>query len=136
MAADLGEKKDGVNAINITPLVDVCLVLVLIFMVTMPLSLLRGIDVKRQSLEKFGLSTPVENVNARLTAKELLIKDAKGQEKAIPFEEAGVVLGGVLQASSGKQLFLKVEPDVSHGRTVWTMDIAKQNGATDISLME
>jgi biopolymer transport protein TolR len=136
MSAELGEKKDGVNGINITPLVDVCLVLVLIFMVTMPLSLLRGIDVRRQSLSKYGLSTPVENVNARLTQKELWIKDAKGAEKPVPLSEAAQVLRGVLEASQGKQLFLTVERDVTHGQTVWLMDAAKQGGAADISLME
>jgi biopolymer transport protein ExbD len=136
VAASVGEKEDGVNGINITPLVDVCLVLVLIFMVTMPLSLLRGIDVKRQSLSKYGLSTPQENVNARLTSRELFIKDEKGVEKAIPFDEAAAVLGGVLQSSTGKRFFLRVEREVSHGRTVWVMDVAKQNGAADISLME
>ena len=136
MSADLGEKKDGVNGINITPLVDVCLVLVLIFMVTMPLSLLRGIDVRRQSLSKYGLSTPVENVNARLTPKAILIKDSKGVERNVPLSEAAVVLQGVLEASKGKQLFLTVEREVTHGQTVWVMDVAKQGGAADISLME
>lgn len=136
MSADLGEKKDGVNGINITPLVDVCLVLVLIFMVTMPLSLLRGIDVKRQSMSKYGLSTPVENVNARLTTNSLFIKDAKGVERNVPLDAAADVLSGVMQTSTGKQLFLRVEVDVSHGQTVWVMDVAKQGGATDISLME
>ena len=136
MSVELGEKKDGVNGINITPLVDVCLVLVLIFMITMPFSILRGIDVKREALKKYGLATPPENVNAHLTAKELLVKDVKGREKAVPYDDAGLVLGGLLQASVAKQLFLRVDRDVPHGRTVWAMDTAKQNGAADISLLE
>jgi biopolymer transport protein ExbD len=136
VAADVGGKKDGVNSINITPLVDVCLVLVLIFMVTMPFSVLRGIDVKRQSLEKYGLSTPLENVNVHMTVKEVLIKDAKGAEKPVPFQDAAVVLGEIFKTASGKQLFLRVDRNVPHGRTVWIMDTAKQSGASDISLME
>ncbi len=136
MAADVGDKKDGVNGINITPLVDVCLVLVLIFMITMPFSVLRGIDVKRETLKKYGLSTPQENVTVHLTEKEILVKDVKGVDKPVPYEDAAEVLGGMMRQSVAKQLFLKVDREVTHGRTVWIMDVAKQNGAADISLME
>src|SRR4029077_5266740 len=101
MAVDL-EKKDGVNGINITPLVDVCLVLVLIFMITMPLSVLRGIDVKRQALNKYGLDTPQENVTARMTARELLVKDAQGADKPVPYDESAVVLDDLFRGSTGK----------------------------------
>lgn len=136
MAADVGDKKDGVNGINITPLVDVCLVLVLIFMVTMPFSILRGIDVRRQSLEKYGLSTPVDNVNVRLTPEDVKVKGADGKEKAVPYIEAEAVVGEMIRQSKGKQLLLKVDRNVAHGRTVWIMDAAKQGGAEGISLLE
>jgi biopolymer transport protein ExbD len=136
MAAEVGEKKDGVNGINITPLVDVCLVLVLIFMITMPLSMVRGIDVKRQALKKYGLSTPQENVMARLTAQGLKVKNAKGEETSIAEQDALEVLAGMLESSKVKQFFLQVDAEVPHGRTVWAMDLAKQGGASDISLME
>ncbi len=136
MAAEAGDRKDGVNGINITPLVDVCLVLVLIFMVTMPLSILRGIDVKRQTLQKYGLSTPQENVTVHLTSGRILVKDPKGRETPVNYEDVAPVLDGLLRISSAKQFFLKVDRDVAHGRTVWVMDLAKQSGAADISLLE
>jgi biopolymer transport protein ExbD len=135
MAVDV-EKSDGVNGINITPLVDVCLVLVLIFMITMPLSTLRGIDVRRQTLRKYGLSTTQENVMAHLTPQGLNIQNRKGEEKLIEDGDVAVVLGELLQASKVKQFFLKVERGVAHGRTVWALDLAKRGGASDISLME
>lgn len=136
MAADVGDKKDGVNGINITPLVDVCLVLVLIFMVTMPFSLIRGIDVKREALKKYGLSTPQENVSARLTPKELLVKNAGGEEVPVSATDETEVLMDLLKASTGKRFFLKVDPQVSHGRTVNVMNTARGGGAKDISLVE
>ena len=136
MAADVGDKKDGVNGINITPLVDVCLVLVLIFMITMPFSILRGIDVRRETLKKYGLTTPTENVTAHLTLASLRIEDAQGVEKLIPDADVETVLAGVLNASKGHRFFLRVDYEVTHGRTVWIMDLAKRGGAADISLME
>ena len=137
MATDVGERRDGgVNSINITPLVDVCLVLVLIFMITMPFSILRGIDVRRETLKKYGLTTPTENVTAHLTLASLRIEDAQGVEKPIPDADVETVLAGVLNASKGHRFFLRVDYEVTHGRTVWIMDLAKRGGAADISLME
>ena len=52
------DDETGTNQINMTPLVDVSLTLVLVFMVTMPLSMIHGITVKSDTLKKFGLSTP------------------------------------------------------------------------------
>jgi len=49
---------------------------------------------------------------------------------------AALVLAGMLAGSQTKRFFLRVDREVSHGRTVWTLDLAKQGGAADISLME
>jgi biopolymer transport protein ExbD len=137
MAIDVGERRGGgVNSINITPLVDVCLVLVLIFMITMPYSILRGIDVRRETLKKYGLTTPTENVTAHLTLESLRIEDSEGVERPIADADAETVLVGVLSSSKGKGFFLRVDYEVTHGRTVWIMDLAKRGGATSISLME
>jgi biopolymer transport protein ExbD len=136
MSADVGEKKDGVNGINITPLVDVCLVLVLIFMITMPYSILRGIDVRREMLKKYGLSEPQQSVTAHLTLNGILLKKEDGKETPVPDKDLPAVLAGMLEGSKDKKFYLQVDLEVSHGRTVWSMDQAKQAGASEISLVE
>ncbi len=58
MGMNLGGKKGPVSEINVTPLVDVMLVLLVIFMVTTPM-LISGIDLKlpkTQKVNKLGLS--------------------------------------------------------------------------------
>ena len=136
--ADISDESDqSISNINITPLVDVCLVLVLIFMVTMPLTLIHGIDIKRQLLERYGLTTPQENVRIHLVAQSgFYIKDPDGQERLIPYAEFGMVLGQVIRLCPTKRVLLEVDKDVPHGQTVWVLDLSKQNGAEDLSIFE
>lgn len=127
---------DGISAINIAPLVDVCLVLLLVFMVTMPLSALYGVTVKSDTLAKYGLTKPQDSVMVHLAAKGIYIEDEKRKEQLVPFEEFGTVIRQLIQLSTTRAVMLKVDPTVPHGQTVWALDIAKQNGASHISLFE
>jgi|ERR1044071_2616518 biopolymer transport protein ExbD len=136
MAIDTVDEDQATNSINITPLVDVSLVLLLIFMVTMPMSLIHGITVRRQALEKYGLSTPQENIQIHLTERGILIKDAAGANHPIPYDQFGVVLSQMIQISPIKNVYLQINKGVPHGQTVWALDIAKQNGANDLSILE
>ncbi len=130
------EEDQAINGINITPLVDVSLVLLLIFMVTTPMSLIHGITIRRQTLERYGLSTPQENIQIHLTEDGIRIKDAAGKQHPIPYDQFGVVLSQMIQISPLKNVFLQINSGVPHGQTVWALDIAKQNGANELSILE
>jgi len=127
---------DSINAINIAPLVDVCLVLLLVFMVTMPLSALYGVTVKSDQLAKYGLTTPQDNVMVHLASKGIFIEDEARKEQPVPYEDFGVVMRQLIQLSATRVVLLKVDDAVPHGQTVWALDVAKQNGASQISLFE
>ncbi len=126
---------ESVSGINITPLVDVALTLVLVFMVTMPLSMIHAITVRRQVVEKYGLSTPQENVQVKLTGQGAFVKDKKGKSRHVSNQDLSFVLTQMIQDSSKKRVLLECERSVSHGQTVWLMDLAKQSGALDISFI-
>jgi biopolymer transport protein ExbD len=130
------EDDKAANGINMTPLSDICLTLVMVFMVTMPLSVIYGVTVKGESLRKFGLATPQEKVVVHLGQRGVYIEDEKGKEQPIPYTEFGVVLRQMIQVSETKEVLLKVDPTVPHGQAVWALDIAKQNGAEDIAIFE
>src|SRR5436190_2092880 len=121
------EEDASINSINITPLVDVSLVLLLIFMVTMQTSLIHSITVRRQALEHYGLTTPQENIQIHLTERGIFIKDAAGRQHPIPYDQFGVILSQMIQISPLKNVFLQINKGVPHGQTVWALDIAKQN---------
>ena len=82
MSLNNEEDFETAHGINITPLVDVCLTLVLIFMVVLPASIIHGINVRSQMLKSYGLSTPQENIQVHLTTRGIFVKDEKtGQKK-------------------------------------------------------
>lgn len=133
---ELDELEKNETGINVTPLVDVCLVLVLFFMVTMPLSAIYGVRVKQETLAKYGLTTPQENIMVHLTHEGVYVMDTNNKEKLIRNFDFGVVIGGMLQKSTGKQVIFHVDPTVAHGTTVWALDMAKQNGAEGVSFLQ
>ena len=124
------------SGINVTPLVDVALTLVLIFMVVLPSSVIYAINVRNQLLKSYGLSTPQENVRVHLTAGGIFVKDEKSMDRLVPYDSFGIVLSQMVQISPTKRLLLRCDRDVPHGQAVWTLDIAKQNGAQDLTLVE
>jgi biopolymer transport protein ExbD len=136
MAASDGEEDDDIGGINVTPLVDVSLVLVLIFMVAVPMSVIHGINVQKKILGKYGLTTAQENIFLHLTAAGVEVKDHRGTEKAVAFDDVPAVVAGMMDLSSKKGVYLKVDPEVVHGRTVWLMDLSKGAGAADIAIVE
>jgi biopolymer transport protein ExbD len=131
----LAEEDNSTSNVNVTPLIDVALVLVLVFLVTSPLSIVHGITVKRNALGKYGLSTPQESVMIHLEPRAVYISDANGNRKQIPYDEFEMVLDGVIAKSKTKNVYLKATRETPHGATVWALDLAKQHGAADISMM-
>ena len=124
------------GGINVTPLVDVALTLVLVFLVTMPLSVIHGINARKLAVEKFGLAAMQETIQVHLTTHGIYILDKAGKEKAVPYNEFGTVLSQMIQVSTLKHLLLQADRNVPHGQTVWVMDLGKQNGANEVSLLE
>lgn len=127
--------QENTHGINITPLVDVSLVLVLIFMVTMPLAMNYGIDVRRQTLKKYGLTARSESISLHVASSGLSVKIGRS-EKAIPAEDAHAVVAGLIEQSSSKRVLLSVDRDVPHGTAVNVLDMAKQSGAADIAFVD
>ena len=126
----------GSKGINITPLVDVSLTLVLIFMVVLPTAVIHGINVRSQLLKHYGLSTPQENVRVHLTSKGIFVKDENSKDTLVPYDDFGSVLAQMIQLSPTRRLMLSCDREVPHGQAVWVLDIAKQNGSTDLTLVE
>src|SRR3989338_3762592 len=106
MTLDIGTEDDFVehSGINVTPLVDVALVLVLIFMVALPSTIIHGINVSNQLLKQYGLSTPQENVRVRLTQRGIFVKDEKSQNRLVPYNLFGTLLSQMIQISPTKRL--------------------------------
>jgi biopolymer transport protein TolR len=125
-----GPSKGIKNEINVTPLVDVVLVLLIIFMVITPM-LQRGKDVNLPSAkqtDKEGKdSDPL--VLSVTEKKEIYVETNVFDDKGLEAE-----LRGKLTALPGRRILLKGDDRLSFGDVRRVMEIARKAGATSINL--
>ena len=133
MAGPQQKDEDPITAINVTPLVDVCLVLVIIFMAVAPMAVTLGIKVletRRSNAE--GKASVDENVNIRISPNgDISINGTRTD---------GVTFRGVLSAAlaSSKDKMVIVTADATNkvGLVVEVLDASKQAGALKLAVMK
>lgn len=133
MAGPQQKDEDPITAINVTPLVDVCLVLVIIFMAVAPMAVTLGIKVletRRSNAE--GKASVDENVNIRITTDGAITINGTRTD--------GVTFRGVLSAAlvSSKDKMVIVTADATNkvGLVVEVLDASKQAGALKLAVMK
>ncbi|MEG1610042.1 MAG: ExbD/TolR family protein [Bilophila sp.] len=116
MGASVGGKGGLVSEINVTPFVDVMLVLLIIFMVTAPM-MTEGLEVDLPQTRTVE-SLPTESDNMILTIKKDGIMYLDTYEVVLDELESKIDL---LVKSQNKQLFLQADKDVPYGLVVDVM---------------
>ena len=110
MMSGNGGKKKLMSEINVTPFVDVMLVLLIIFMVTAPL-MVQGVDVNLPKTEAKELKTKEDPLILTVTKNhEISIEKNK-----IPLEELDERLKGIMKFRDNKELLLRGDEDLSYG---------------------
>ena len=132
MSMDLGGAKGGVKSdINVTPLVDVMLVLLIIMMLVAPM-LNQGVSVKlpvaTNSTEK--PQTDDQTVIAIAANKSIYLK-------AKPVNESDLAskVNEILENKLQKIVLISADQDVDYGTVMAVMDQLRQAGIEDIGLI-
>lgn len=118
-----------ISEINITPLTDVMLVLLVIFMVTTPLLVMQSFKIK---LPK-AVSAETE------TGKGITLSIATGgviylNNKTVKMEGLFDSIRLELKTTSDKTIIIKADKDIPHGMVVKVLDTAKKAGAEKLSI--
>lgn len=130
-AAPSGDE-ESITAINLTPLVDVSLVLVIIFMAIAPFALTAGIKVlESKAGAAKGKVSAAKNVSINLTRKGKLTVNGKKSE----FGTLARLIGEELTKSKDKMVILTADDENRVGEVVLILDTAKQAGAKKIAIM-
>ena len=132
MAMDLGGAKGGVKSdINVTPLVDVMLVLLIIMMLIAPL-LQQGVSVK--------LPTAANTVDKPETHDQTVIAIAADKQiylnaKPLREDELGTKVTEVIENKKEKIVLIKADETVEYGTVMAAMDQLRKAGIEDIGLV-
>ena len=118
--------------INVTPMVDVMLVLLIIFMVTAPL-LVAGVPVNLPDARSKPLDQDAKPVQVSLDAQgRVFIDDAEIAFAALPF-----ALGRVAARDGGQppQVFLRADRALPYGQVMRVMGELSHAGLTRVSMV-
>lgn len=132
MAASVGGKKGGARAeINITPLVDVVLVLLIIFMVVSP---------GDASYISNAIPKPADSDDSVVISTEQLVLElyadgsARLNHETIKKSDFSDVIRKLLEQRADKKLFIAVEDELPYGEVVSWMSVARHEGVTQLAL--
>ena len=124
-----GRTQTSLSEINITPFVDVVLVLLVMFMVTAPI-LQSGIEV----------DVPKTKTVKEISEERLVITIDKDQRvylgnDPININEIGDRLHAKIRHPEGQSVFIRSDENVPFGAFATVMDAVKQTGITNVSIV-
>lgn len=123
------EEDENISGVNVTPLVDVSLVLVIIFMVTTPLltqPLLKIILPKAHTLE----GEEKENVTITISKEGCLAVNEKkvGKEDILEYLKEKII------KNRDKFVIIRADQDATYEDMMFAMEIAKEAGAKKLTI--
>jgi biopolymer transport protein TolR len=124
-----GRTQSSLAEINVTPLVDVVLVLLIIFMVTAPV-LQSGIEV----------AVPHTKTVEEITEERLVVTIDRNQNvflnsQPVNINQIGQRIHDKVRDPEGQSVYVRADENVPFGAFATVMDAVKQSGITNVSIV-
>ncbi|HVO83117.1 MAG TPA: protein TolR [Syntrophobacteria bacterium] len=118
------------SEINVTPFVDVMLVLLIIFMVTAPM-MMQGVDVNLPKTTTQPIRTEEERLVVTITAKQQIFLN----EYQITLESLVKKLEAIYRNQPDRAVFLRADRTVPYGFVVEVMAAVRRSGIVRIGMV-
>ncbi len=131
MGFDLGKKKKAMSDINITPFVDVVLVLLIIFMITAPL-MFNGIMLRLPQTKKVDRIQLTQNqvvLSLTRTGDYFLNKEKIEREKLLS------AIVNKFTTATNQVLYVRADYAIRYGQVAELMSFLKRGGVSNIALV-
>jgi biopolymer transport protein ExbD len=129
MAGSSARRRGIIAEINVTPLVDIMLVLLIIFMLTANLIVRQVIEVE---LPRAAQSTSMKPTTLAITLKRegtLFLNDAP-----VTPDELRAAIRIAVAKDDKTQVIIAGDKSVSYGRVVWVLDVVKSLNVTSFAI--
>lgn len=118
------------SEINVTPLVDVMLVLLVVFMITAPM-MQQGIDIQLPKTAASGIETKSEPLVITIkTNNTILINDTK-----VAISSVREKIKGIFKTRKDKQVYIKADKKVDYGVVAEVIADVKAAGIENVGLV-
>ena len=129
MQANGGRDRRLLSEINVTPLVDVTLVLLIIFMVTTPM-LQRGTDIQLPTAQASQVKEE-ERITLTVTRDSRILVN----NKEVPRKELETRLKSMIGSGKERVLYLRGDARVPYGFVIDVMDAIKSSGIETVGMI-
>ena len=135
MAASTGGSgRQTLTEINVTPLVDVMLVLLIIFMVTAPL-IQQGVDVNLPEARAKPVEAEEQKLVLSIKADKTLYLGTSEDAARVPFDRLEEKLRGNARAMKDKELYLHADKALPYGFVVDVMATVQRAGVVNVGMI-
>lgn len=130
MAGSIGDDDDGINEINVTPMVDVMLVLLIIFMVTANYMTSQSIEMKLPKASTGAPNEQVQNLGFSIDKDSKLFLDGQ----PVNYGALTAILAEKKAAKPDISALISADVKTPHGEVVKLIDFIRKNGISNFAI--